>query len=200
MHVWPARPEKIVHRGTPTSLHGALDEHIADRRVHPDSADGWHHRRPVSRICGDALDRHPGVVAVSLTTTPMMCALLLRRPQREGAAHWCRLTERSFEALQRGYAGSLTFALNHRPLIVLILAITLCLNFYLYVSIPKGFFPQQDTGRINGSIQPTRASRSSSCGRSYKSSSRSFDAIRRSIPWSDLPVPDRPMAASSLCP
>jgi multidrug efflux pump len=92
-------------------------------------------------------------LAVSLTTTPMMCAFLLRRPQREGAAHWRRRTERSFEALQRGYARSLAFALNHRPLIVLILAVTLCLNFYLYVSIPKGFFPQQDTGRINGSIQ-----------------------------------------------
>jgi multidrug efflux pump len=92
-------------------------------------------------------------LAVSLTTTPMMCALLLRRSQREGAPHWHRLTERSFEALQRGYARSLAFALDHCALIVLILAITLCLNLYLYVSIPKGFFPQQDTGRINGSIQ-----------------------------------------------
>jgi multidrug efflux pump len=92
-------------------------------------------------------------LAVSLTTTPMMCALLLRRSQREGAPHWHRLTEGSFEALQRGYARSLAFALNHCPLIVLILAVTLCLNLYLYVSIPKGFFPQQDTGRINGSIQ-----------------------------------------------
>jgi multidrug efflux pump len=92
-------------------------------------------------------------LAVSLTTTPMICALLLRRPQREAAAHWHRLTERSFEALQRGYARSLTFVLNHRELIVLILAVTLCLNFYLYASIPKDFFPQQDTGHINGSIQ-----------------------------------------------
>jgi multidrug efflux pump len=92
-------------------------------------------------------------LAVSLATTPMMCALLLKRPGREGGGRFHRLSERFFNNLQRGYDHSLSWALNHSLFILLILAATLCLNFYLYFIVPKGFFPQQDTGRINGSIQ-----------------------------------------------
>jgi multidrug efflux pump len=55
--------------------------------------------------------------------------------------------------LQLGYDRSLSWALNHSLLILFSFATVLCLNVYLYVVIPKGFFPQQDTGRINGSIQ-----------------------------------------------
>jgi multidrug efflux pump len=96
-------------------------------------------------------------LAVSLATTPMMCALLLGRPERGHHGRFHRASERFFALVQRGYDRSLSWALNHSLFMVLILAITLCLNFYLYVIVPKGFFPQQDTGRINGSIQATKA-------------------------------------------
>jgi multidrug efflux pump len=92
-------------------------------------------------------------LVVSLATTPMMCALLLRRPEREHRGRFYRASERFFDLMQRGYDRSLSWALDHSLLIVLIFAVTLCLNFYLYVIVPKGFFPQQDTGRINGNIQ-----------------------------------------------
>jgi multidrug efflux pump len=92
-------------------------------------------------------------LAVSLATTPMMCALLLGRPERGHHGRFHRASERFFALVQRGYDRSLSWALDHSLFMALILAITLCLNFYLYVIVPKGFFPQQDTGRINGSIQ-----------------------------------------------
>ena len=94
---------------------------------------------------------------VSLTTTPMMCSRLLKGarrgtdPRRPGLLS--RASERALGALRGGYERSLSWALAHRLSIMLILAATICLNVYLYVFIPKGFFPQQDTGRMGGSIQ-----------------------------------------------
>ncbi|HXZ54962.1 MAG TPA: multidrug efflux RND transporter permease subunit [Burkholderiales bacterium] len=95
---------------------------------------------------------------VSLTTTPMMCSRLLRGERRDGSrprqqGFLSRASERAFKALRGGYARSLAWALAHGPLTMLILAATICLNVYLYVFIPKGFFPQQDTGRMGGFIQ-----------------------------------------------
>ena len=100
---------------------------------------------------------------VSLTTTPMMCARLLqpavRKPPRPQAERgwprrfWRRLAARANGSLTRGYAASLRWALRNGPTMLLLLAATVCLNVYLYVIIPKGFFPQQDTGRMIGFIQ-----------------------------------------------
>jgi multidrug efflux pump len=94
---------------------------------------------------------------VSLTTTPMMCSRLIRRrdPQREGALF--RASERAFEAVLDAYGRSLHWALANRGLVMLMLAATVVLNVYLYLVIPKGFFPQQDTGRIVGGIQADQA-------------------------------------------
>jgi len=90
---------------------------------------------------------------VSLTTTPMMCARLLR-PEKERTHGWLyRASERAFGAMLRGYEVTLKWALRHGRLMLLLLACTICLNVYLYIIIPKGFFPQQDTGRLIGSIQ-----------------------------------------------
>ncbi|HEY5309126.1 MAG TPA: efflux RND transporter permease subunit, partial [Casimicrobiaceae bacterium] len=61
--------------------------------------------------------------------------------------------ERAFAALVRGYGRSLAWGLRHGPVVMLVLLATVCLNVYLYVIIPKGFFPQQDTGRLVGGIQ-----------------------------------------------
>ena len=86
---------------------------------------------------------------VSLTTTPMLCALWLRpaenRPQ--GRLHY--LTSR----LVAGYKRSLHWALRHGLVMMLLLFCTIGLNIYLYMIVPKGFFPVQDTGRLSGTIQ-----------------------------------------------
>jgi multidrug efflux pump len=94
---------------------------------------------------------------VSLTTTPMMCSRLIRRsePHRQGRIF--RASERAFEAVLDAYRRSLHWALDNRSLVMLMLAATVVLNVYLYVKIPKGFFPQQDTGRLIGGIQADQA-------------------------------------------
>jgi multidrug efflux pump len=92
-------------------------------------------------------------LALSLTTTPMMCSVLLR-PAAVQDQNWLyRASERFFDAMLDFYRRTLTIALNHPRSIMLTLAAVLGLNFWLYGVIPKGFFPQQDTGRIIGSIQ-----------------------------------------------
>ena len=96
-------------------------------------------------------------LVVSLATTPMMCALLLRRPRHEGQSRFGRISEAGFAWLSGGYDRSLSWALRHPLLVMIVLAVTLGLNAYLFVVVPKGFFPQQDTGRVNGSIQADQA-------------------------------------------
>jgi multidrug efflux pump len=91
-------------------------------------------------------------LAVSLATTPMMCAVLLRRDTGEHGRLY-RISERFFEAMLNFYRRTLTSALDHPRFIMLVLAAVVGLNFYLYDVVPKGFFPQQDTGRIVGFIQ-----------------------------------------------
>jgi multidrug efflux pump len=91
-------------------------------------------------------------LVVSLTTTPMMCARLLKRePDTHGNLY--KMSERAFEWLHNGYMRSLGWALDRKAFMMLVLLLTVCLNVYLYYVIPKGFFPQQDTGRIQGSVQ-----------------------------------------------
>src|ERR1700728_4657792 len=92
-------------------------------------------------------------LAVSLATTPMMCAVLLRSDAGEGHGWFYRTSERLFDAMLEAYRRTLTIALRHPALMMLVLAAVLGLNFYLYDVIPKGFFPQQDTGRLTCSIQ-----------------------------------------------
>jgi multidrug efflux pump len=92
-------------------------------------------------------------LAISLATTPMMCAVLLRPHTNEGHGRLYQISERFFDSMLEFYRRSLTVSLRHPKSIMLILAAVLGLNFYLYDVIPKGFFPQQDTGRVVGSIQ-----------------------------------------------
>ncbi len=89
---------------------------------------------------------------VSLTTTPMMCALLLP------AAAPLAQRRRSQARMARWYRRSLAWVLRHQWLMWLVLAGTVALNVSLYRAIPKGFFPQQDTGRINGYIRADQSS------------------------------------------
>ena len=93
-------------------------------------------------------------LVVSLTVTPMMCARLLHEPQNQKPpGRFSRWLERQFVRMQDGYARTLGVALAHPRIVLLVLFATVGLNVYLYIIVPKGFFPQQDTGRIVGGIQ-----------------------------------------------
>jgi multidrug efflux pump len=84
-------------------------------------------------------------LAISLTTTPMLCALLLRRQAVARRNPW-------FERMEAAYARSLAWALRHSGAVLLLLLATIALNVVLFRVIPKGFFPDQDTGRVIGVI------------------------------------------------
>ncbi len=90
---------------------------------------------------------------VSLTTTPMMCARLLRTrdPASHGRLH--RAIGRLIEGVTRMYERSLKVVLRHPYATLAVTLATIALNVYLYTAVPKGFFPQQDTGRLTGTIQ-----------------------------------------------
>jgi multidrug efflux pump len=106
-------------------------------------------------------------LVVSLTTTPMMCARLLRPEGAREHGRLYRAGERAFAAMLRWYEVTLAWALRHGLLMLALLAATVCLNVYLYLIVPKGFFPQQDTGRLFGNIQADQ--------------SISFQAMRRKL-------------------
>ena len=92
-------------------------------------------------------------LCVSLTTTPMMCARFLKseKDKKHGKLH--RASERVFQRSLNAYASGLRRVLRHQPLMLAVTVATICLSVYLYIVVPKGFFPQQDTGRMNGNIQ-----------------------------------------------
>jgi multidrug efflux pump len=90
---------------------------------------------------------------VSLTTTPMMCAYVAMPRTGRKPARWKVVAERVFEATLGFYRSTLAEALRWPGAVLLILVATIALNFYLFIIVPKGFFPLQDTGRMIGGIQ-----------------------------------------------
>jgi multidrug efflux pump len=92
-------------------------------------------------------------LVISLTTTPMMCSLLLVRENERRHSRFARAFNREFERMRRGYERTLDWSLHHRRIMMLMLLATIALNVYLYIVIPKGFFPQQDTGQLQGGIR-----------------------------------------------
>ncbi len=98
-------------------------------------------------------------MAVSLTTTPMMAAVLLRRrPVQREPGRLARFATGIVRGMTRGYRRSLVWTLRHQPLAMLSLLGVIVLNVYLYTIIPKSFFPQQDTGVIVGGVQADQGS------------------------------------------
>jgi hydrophobe/amphiphile efflux-1 (HAE1) family protein len=92
--------------------------------------------------------------AVSLTMTPMLCSRLLRHePPAEQRGWFYRATEKVFASLLHFYSFSLRWVLRHSALMLLVTITTLCLTIWLYGIVPKGFFPQQDTGLIFGNTE-----------------------------------------------
>jgi multidrug efflux pump len=122
-------------------------------------------------------------MVISLTTTPMMCAYVLKPPRREGEqekppGRLSRASERVFGAIQNSYGRTLGWMLRHSRLTMLVFLGTVILNIFLYVEIPKGFFPQQDTGRIIGFIRADQSISFQAMRRKF----RQFVSIVRSDP------------------
>ena len=91
-------------------------------------------------------------LVVSLTTTPTMCAKFLRPPKNEKRNFFYRGSEWVFDRLLAAYRHSLALVLDHQPVTLLVTVLVACLSVFLYIKVPKGFFPQQDTGRIMGAV------------------------------------------------
>ena len=93
-------------------------------------------------------------LVISLTTTPMMCAWLLKpESERKKPGRVSRWFEQGFDTIHTAYRHSLDWALGSIALVMVIFVFVIGLNVYLFAAAPKGFFPQQDTGQINGGIR-----------------------------------------------
>jgi multidrug efflux pump len=92
-------------------------------------------------------------LVVSLTTTPMMCSLLLHRREERKPSRFARWSEKFFDTIHKGYARSLGWVLRFPLPMLLLFFVTVAVNVWLYSYIPKGFFPTQDTGRMIGFVR-----------------------------------------------
>jgi multidrug efflux pump len=92
-------------------------------------------------------------LAVSLTTTPMMCSRLLKHRRDEDHGRLYQASERAFAWVLGHYERSLARVLRHPAITLGVLFLTIALNFFLFIEVPKGFFPQQDNGTVFGGIQ-----------------------------------------------
>ena len=91
-------------------------------------------------------------LCVSLTTTPMMCAQFLKSHKETKHGKMYQAGEQVFQGAVETYAAGLRWVLRHQPFMLVLTGATICLSVYLYIVIPKGFFPQQDTGLMSGNI------------------------------------------------
>ena len=93
-------------------------------------------------------------MVVSLTTTPTMCAYLLKHHPKEEQHNWIyRASEKGFDFILRLYRGSLTWVLDNPGITIVVLFLTIAMNVLLFIRVPKGFFPEQDTGVVFGGLQ-----------------------------------------------
>jgi multidrug efflux pump len=92
-------------------------------------------------------------LVISLTTTPMMAAQLLKPHDQEKHGRFYVASERFFKGMLDRYESSLLWVLDHQPLTLMVALGTLALSIFLFMVVPKGFFPQQDTGRLMGAVQ-----------------------------------------------
>jgi len=96
-------------------------------------------------------------LVVSLTTTPMLCAKLLRPHDQQSHGWFYRVSENVFAKILAGYERTLRVALGHPLVMLIVTLITIAMTATLYTFVPKGFFPQQDTGRLMGAVTADQA-------------------------------------------
>ena len=128
-----------------------VDQHIAGRRIHSAAADGRHHRPPVPRIRDhhDHDHRGFGIRRIdALAHHVRACSCATKSMRKHGKAYM--MIERAFDKLLAGYTRGLDFVLDHKRATLITFLITVAATVVLYIEIPKGFFPQQDTGIISG--------------------------------------------------
>jgi multidrug efflux pump len=123
-------------------------------------------------------------LVISLTATPMMCAKLLRPHNKDGGGRVYRASERWFTSILGGYERSLGWVLRHQRLTMVVTLATMAATIFLYIKIPKGFFPQQDTSRLTGSIVADQDT--------------SFQAMRRKLVEFDATVMKDPAVENTL--
>jgi len=92
-------------------------------------------------------------MVISLTTTPMMCAYILKNPHQEKHGRLYRATDRAFDWVLSLYRRSLHWVLENPVLVLTVLFLTIALNVAIVIKIPKGFFPLQDTGSLGGAVR-----------------------------------------------
>ena len=92
-------------------------------------------------------------LVLSLTTTPMMCATLLKPEKTDAHGYLYRASERIFNGMRQRYDVTLRWALRHSRFMLILTLVTVLVNVGLFIVIPKGFFPEQDTGRLSATIQ-----------------------------------------------
>jgi multidrug efflux pump len=98
-------------------------------------------------------------LVISLTTTPMMAAFLVGKPKAYADKSWFgRLSDRTVNGMLGLYKRALDLALDSGPVLLVVLIATIALNFYLFTIIPKGFFPEEDTGQMIGGLQADQSS------------------------------------------
>ncbi len=145
------RPLQAALKGFRTDrIHHCFADRLADRGADPAAVHGRYRGPAVPRIRG-----HAGVTilvsaVVSLTLTPMMCAKILKHKPESQQGWFYRASERGFDAVIAFYGKTLRWVLRYQTLTLLVAAATLVLTFVLFMKIPKGFFPIQDTGVIQG--------------------------------------------------
>ena len=131
-------------------LHHHVDQHLAGRGVHPAAADGRHHRPAVPRIRRHRDHDHRGVGVRRPDALPDdVRAVPARRETREARQAYMAI-ERAFDRLLAAYTRGLDFVLDHQRATLVVFLLTVAATVVLYIEIPKGFFPQQDTGIILG--------------------------------------------------
>ena len=140
-------------QGRPAGCQGGriyrrFDQCLADRSVPADPADGWHHRPPVPGICRHAVDcdhRVAGHLADHDANDV--------RTDAQPADRQTPAKRTLFDRAITLYGRTLAWSLRHSLLVILVLLVTIGLNVALYIVVPKGFFPMQDTGRMAGGLQ-----------------------------------------------
>ncbi len=124
-------------------------------------------------------------MVISLTTTPMMCALLLKHEKDQKHGRLYTLSEKFFDGMLSIYRVSLTWVLENPAVTLVALALTIVLNVVLAVKMPKGFFPQQDTGAVTGGLQGPQDA--------------SFDVMNQSVQQIAKVVKSDPAVANMIC-